>query len=732
MGKRGRPPKRKEITIKSDETKVFVGFMFIALTVLLIGCPYFNGEFFSRVSMVIGRSTFFLGLFTMGVSFRLLGYQNWFSEMQTLIGFLIIWVWSLPFLHFLIPQDACMEYAEMGEGGGSLGCNMHLVLYDWFDNVGEFIILFILFLLGVSVTASISLKKFAKLFEKIVNKFPEGIQTVGEGVVKAKKKLPVKEGKIMISGLKNNVVSDTSKSVEEKNKPADDLTQAEPGKDSESKKAEPGSDTFTSDLSFSDWNFPPISLLDPVPPKVDLSSSNEDIAKTIEETLQSFNIGAEVVDINSGPTVVQYSLKVSTGTKVAKISNLSKDIAMAIAAPSGKVRVQTPIPGTSFVGIEVPHEKPMLVALRELAGSDDLRNKKIQLPLIFGKSVTGQLVIRDLTRMPHVLLAGATGSGKSVLVNVFIMGLIMNLTPDELKLILIDPKTVEFAPYSDMPHLLTPVVTDIRKVVSTLTWGVEEMQLRYKKLRGKKVRNIKEYNQKLGYTAMPYIVIIIDEMADLMLSTGPEIENKIVRLAQMARAVGIHLILATQRPSVNVITGLIKANVPARIAMTVATSIDSRVVIDMVGAEDLLGNGDMLFKAPDVAHPVRIQGVYCSNDEIHNVVAYLRKQGEPVFNEDVFSADSGIGVVSTRDATVKSMLTDGVFTDAIKIIVSAQKGSASYLQRKLRIGYNRAARYIDQMEELGIVGPADGSRPREVLIVNADEFIQRLLNDQSK
>jgi len=303
------------------------------------------------------------------------------------------------------------------------------------------------------------------------------------------------------------------------------------------------------------------------------------------------------------------------------------------------------------------------------------------------------------------------------------MGLIMSMSPDQLRLILVDPKTVEFAPYSDIPHLMVPVVTDVSKVVGVLTWATEEMQNRYKRLKKVGVRNIKEYNEKMGYTEMPYIVIIIDEMADLMLTTGVDVENKVVRIAQMARAVGIHLILATQRPSVNVITGLIKANIPARIAMTVSTSIDSRVILDQVGAEELLGRGDMLYKSPEKSHPTRIQGLYCSNQEIERVVEFLKSQGEPIYQEEVFEA-GGVGVVNNDESGFD--FSDSVFVDSIRAVVSQQKASASYLQRKFKIGYNRAARYIDQMYELGIIGGADGSKPREVLISSADEFIQKM------
>ena len=474
---------------------------------------------------------------------------------------------------------------------------------------------------------------------------------------------------------------------------------------------------------YPDWKFPPITLLEVPPPIEDRTDIYKSKAKLIEDTLKSFNIETQVLDFHYGPTVVQYALRVSMGTKIGKIVNLSKDLALALAAPSGSVRVLAPIPGTNHVGIEVPHDKPMTICIRELMASELIKNHSYELPLVFGKAVTGEIIAQDLAKMPHLLIAGATGSGKSVTVNGFIMGLVMSLSPDQLRLILVDPKTVEFAPYSDIPHLMVPVVTDVSKVVGVLTWATEEMQHRYKRLKKMGVRNIKEFNEKMGYTEMPYIVIIIDEMADLMLTTGVDVENKVVRIAQMARAVGIHLILATQRPSVNVITGLIKANIPARIAMTVSTSIDSRVILDQVGAEELLGRGDMLYKSPEKSHPIRIQGLYCSNQEIERVVEFLKSQGEPIYQDEVFES-GGIGVVENDESGFD--FSDSVFVDSIRAVVSQQKASASYLQRKFKIGYNRAARYIDQMHELGIIGPPDGSKPREVLISSADEFIQKM------
>lgn len=713
MAKRGRPSKKKDITIKSNETKVFFGLVFLVIGVLFIVSIFSSGDFFSVITTQVGSASVILGIFLILIATKLFGYDGRITSFPFLISFLLLCVWSLPLFHFPYADDG-LKVANEGRGGGLLGYEIHNVLYGLFDKVGELIILLFIGIVIFSALSGISITFVGNIFIAIANKI-SSIFTRGQEEGQA-------EGFIGNDKQEETLFLDSPQ-------PLTPLVNKEPMfndtklKDTSEVESILSEDDDTSTQLYPDWKFPPITLLEVPPPIEDRTDIYKGKAKLIEDTLKSFNIITQVVDFHYGPTVVQYALRVSMGTKIGKIVNLSKDLALALAAPSGSVRVLAPIPGTNYVGIEVPHDKPMTISIRELMGSDFIKNHSFDLPLVFGKAVTGEIIAQDLTKMPHLLIAGATGSGKSVTVNGFIMGLIMSMSPDQLRLILVDPKTVEFAPYSDIPHLMVPVVTDVSKVVGVLTWATEEMQNRYKRLKKVGVRNIKEYNEKMGYTEMPYIVIIIDEMADLMLTTGVDVENKVVRIAQMARAVGIHLILATQRPSVNVITGLIKANIPARIAMTVSTSIDSRVILDQVGAEELLGRGDMLYKSPEKSHPTRIQGLYCSNQEIERVVEFLKSQGEPIYQEEVFEA-GGIGVVNNDDGGFD--FSDSVFVDSIRAVVSQQKASASYLQRKFKIGYNRAARYIDQMYELGIIGGADGSKPREVLISSADEFIQKM------
>ncbi|MFH1547130.1 MAG: DNA translocase FtsK, partial [bacterium] len=424
------------------------------------------------------------------------------------------------------------------------------------------------------------------------------------------------------------------------------------------------------------------------------------------------------------PRVVQYALSITIGTRVSRISSLGNDLALALAAPSGSVRIVAPIPGTSLIGIEMPNSNASLVSMSEVITSNEWKDFDGNLPIVFGKGLTGKIIIKDLTKMPHILVAGATGSGKSVSINAFICGMLMKHSPDYVKFILVDPKMVELPPYNGIPHLLTPVITDVEKVVYSLDWLIVEMKKRFRMFNKSQVRNVHEYNTKMGFPALPYICLVVDEMADLMLSSGIDVENKIVKLAQMSRATGIHLILATQRPSVDVITGLIKANIPARVGMNVATSTDSRVILDMNGAENLLGNGDMLFRDPSSSRPFRIQGSFLSNEEISKITLHCREQAKDHrYNKEVTKPTAGSKVGT---GVVQKQPEDPMFRDAVRVVVNAGKASSSLLQRKLRIGYNRAARLTDELYAAKIIGPQDGSKPREVLISSADAYFNRL------
>lgn len=469
------------------------------------------------------------------------------------------------------------------------------------------------------------------------------------------------------------------------------------------------------------WQYPPLSLLNDAKGTANRGNLKQN-ASVIERTLDSFGITAKVVEVNLGPTVTQYALEIPSGTRLAKILTLQNDLALALATPTGNVRIEAPIPGKSLVGIEIPNISPEMVSLKSMLSTDSMRSNKSKLAIGLGMDVSGNPVITDITKMPHVLIAGTTGSGKSVLMNTLISTMLFRASPQEVKLILVDPKRVELTDYNDIPHLLTPVIVEPDKILSALKWATAEMDRRYKIFHEAQVRNIANYNELSGFQALPYIVIVIDELQNLMEFAPVEVEDCIVRLAAMARATGIHLVLATQRPSVDVITGIIKANIPCRIAFNVSSMIDSRVILDQPGAEKLLGKGDMLFVPPDASKPMRIQGVYVSDTELRNLISFLKRSGiAPEYTEEVIQMPVGKMKAGSSGGSGSD---DELFEEAVRTICQYDRASASLLQRRLRIGYARAARLLDELEGEGIVGPGEGSKPRDVLVKNPDEYFQ--------
>lgn len=470
------------------------------------------------------------------------------------------------------------------------------------------------------------------------------------------------------------------------------------------------------------WEYPSPSLLsEEQGMKADRGDVNK-IANTIEKTLQSFGIDTRVAEANLGPAVTQYALEIAQGTKVSKITSLANDLALATEAPTGQIRIEAPIPGRNLVGLEIPNRSLEVVNLRTMLTAATMQKAKSKLTVALGLDVSGNPLAVDIAKMPHVLVAGTTGSGKSVLINSFISSLLFRASPQEVRLILIDPKRVEFTGYNGIPHLLTPVIVEQNKILSALKWAMAEMDKRYKLFAERGVRNIDSYNELSGFQALPYIVIFIDELADLMMFAPVEVEDAIARLAQMARATGIHLVIATQRPSVNVITGLIKANIPCRIAFNVSSMVDSRVIIDSGGAEKLLGRGDMLYIPPDQAKPTRIQGAYVAEKDIRKLVEFLKKSNYPVeYTEEVTNQPLPLKKGGTMGSSGDGK--DGETEEAIRLVCQFNTASASFLQRKMSIGYAKAARILDQLEEMGIVGPAEGAKPRDVLVRNAEEFL---------
>ncbi len=447
-----------------------------------------------------------------------------------------------------------------------------------------------------------------------------------------------------------------------------------------------------------------------------IDQETQEAGDVLRSTLEEFKIQAEVTGIRKGPVITMFEILPAPGVKLSKIVNLSDNIALRLAASS--VRIVAPIPGKHAVGIEVPNKKRSIVSFKEMLSDDTFQDEDYILPIVLGKDITGEGQIIDLTQTPHLLIAGATGSGKSVCVNSIICSLLFGKSPAEVRLLLIDPKIVELKLYNDIPHLLTPVVTDPKRAFQALQYCLYEMERRYALLDSLGVRDIAAYNKKikkkrLATEKLPYIVIIVDEFADLMATSGKELESTLARLAAMSRAVGLHLVLATQRPSIDVITGLIKANIPSRIAFMVASKFDSRIIIDSIGAEKLLGKGDMLFTSPWEPFPVRMQGAFLSEDEVVNITDYVKTLGEPEYiDEEIFAAED-----EDEGELFNDGMDDPLLDKAVDIVVEAGKASASYLQRRLKIGYNRAARLVENMEARGIVGPQNGSKPREILHV---------------
>lgn len=501
---------------------------------------------------------------------------------------------------------------------------------------------------------------------------------------------------------------------------------------------EPGALTTTNDPN---WEAPSLELLEKKQSPADAGDIKHN-AQIIQDTLGEFGIEVEMEGANIGPKVTQYTLKPPSGVKLTRITQLETNIALNLAAQA--LRIEAPIPGQRAVGIEVPNRKAADVRLRGVLESKQWTSHREPLSFAVGKDISGEPVVGELNKMPHLLVAGQTNSGKSVMINTLLCSLLYRNTPSQMKLILVDPKQVEMARYSDIPHLLTPIITNPEKTVSALKWAVNEMERRYSLLKDVGELNIKDYNDSLKKAAkkvevktdepgdeveedseagaMPYIVIIIDEMADLMMVASREVEGLIVRLAQKARAVGIHLVLATQSPRADVITGLIKANVPAKIAFTVGNQVESRIILDQVGAEKLLGQGDMLYKTATMSKPIRVQGAWVMNDEVKKIADHLRMQSPPQYNDEIISQpvqlDGKGGIVMDHASSGD----DDMFKDAVRVVTEAGKASTSLLQRRLRIGYGRAARIIEEMEEQGVVGAQEGTRPREVLISSIDDL----------
>ena len=478
----------------------------------------------------------------------------------------------------------------------------------------------------------------------------------------------------------------------------------------------------TMNVEEDNYIFPPVEILSEIE-KASLKGGTQSLKNTaakLQKTLYSFGVSAKVENVTVGPAITRYELKPAEGVRVSKIANLADDIALNLAAET--IRIEAPIPGKQAVGIEVPNKEKEMVGLREVIESEDFKTAKSKLSVALGKDVAGSPVIANIAKMPHVLIAGSTGSGKSVCINTIITSIVYNAKPSEVKLVMVDPKVVELSVYNGIPHLLIPVVTDPKKAAGALAWAVQEMDNRYNLFAQRGVRDLAGYNKAQEAEHMgtlPQIVVIIDELADLMMVAAKDVEESICRLAQKARAAGMHLVIATQRPSVDVITGLIKANVPSRIAFAVSSQVDSRTILDQVGAEKLLGKGDMLYFPAGAAKPTRVQGAFVSDEEVEQIVEFIKSNGTAVYSEDILDSienggkeeqlKNGAGEQGAEDDT------DPFLNEAIDTVVETGQASTSFIQRRFKVGYARAGRIIDQMEERGVISGYQGSKPREVL-----------------
>ncbi|NCN07676.1 DNA translocase FtsK [Candidatus Falkowbacteria bacterium] len=694
----------------SNETKkgIIIIFLFVMAALSFLGLFNLSGNFgkiiVKLISWLLGSLKWFFPVLAIAFGYFMLRADTYKIKVVNYIGtiFLVLGLAGLWHLQFDIENSTFA--ASNGLGGGYVGVILSLPLLSFMGFWGALIVCFAVFLVGLLLTFETSLYGLmwpVKLFKFVYSKISEMInngQEVGDDYEEEEEINEDIEDELPEEELEeSNEEDDDSEVAPQFEKKDVSITD----EDDDTDKIVPKK--FGKKIEL------PIELLvakSGKPTSGDIKANQ----LIIKKTLSNFGIEVEMSDVNIGPTVTQYTFRPADGVKLSRITNLNSDLALTLAAHP--IRIEAPIPGKSLVGIEIPNQTAAKVTMNEILAGSQFKNRESNLMMVLGKDVSGKPYFAQLDKMPHLLIAGSTGSGKSVCVNSIITSLLYQNSPDELKFILVDPKRVELPLYNGIPYLLTPVITDVKKTINALKWTTTEMERRFEVLSKAGKRNIAAYN-KNATDKLPYIVFVIDELADLMSTSANDVEAGIVRLAQMARAVGIHLILATQRPSVEVITGLIKANIPGRIAFSVASLIDSRTILDTSGAEKLVGRGDMLYIGQDVSKPKRIQGVYISDRETHNIINYIKQQGTADYIEEIVERQSG---GSSSGGGFYDDSGDALMGDAKDVIRESGKASASLLQRRLKIGYARAARILDLMEDQGIVGPADGAKPREVFL----------------
>ena len=736
-----RKKKKEPLTIKSGETKIVLGLILFLIGLTIFASPFIpeQSPLFDQISLVLGYAAIVWGILFLYISFSFLTKSKKFVSTKQGVGLFLLASCLNILLSFWLIEEQLQDPEALKVAGGQLGRLLHLSLNNWFGSFIELIIVLILLIVSFSLITGTTLEQIRDFVESSVpekDKKESGSFDVKSFFKKFKSDdeddIKIETGET--DENKHETEEEMEKRLDEimKNNQQEEIVEEQVEQEespvipvninTEEKTNEKQEEKTPDKPQYTNWVLPSIELLQEGRTQKQDEKLYKNKAMVIQQTLKSFGIQAKVMQISVGPTVLRFSLSVSVGVKVSRIKNLSNDLALALASQTSSVRIEAPIPGTSFVGVEIPNPTPNFVYIKDMVGKLKKENGKYELPLILGKDINAKTRITDLAKIPHLLVAGATGTGKSVAINSLLTGILMSKTPDEVKFIMIDPKMgVEMAVYNGIPHLLNPVITDTEAVINALQWCIEEMMRRYRQLKQVRAKKLTEYNERVGYLAMPYIIVVIDEMADLILTSGIDVETKIQRLAQMGRAVGIHLILATQKPTVNVITGLIKSNIPGRMAFAVATNMDSRVILDESGAETLLGNGDMLYKDQTTPKPIRIQGTFTTTEDSEAVIQAIKDQIEEdkvEYSEELTEAIEGGGETSAIDGKER----DPEFEKALAVVVSTQKASASFLQRKLRIGYNKAARIIDELHAAGVIGPQKGSKPRDVLITSVDQL----------
>ena len=694
---------------------------------------------FMKLSFGVGAFLFPIILFFSG--WRIIKLENIVESKTSFAGIAMIFIFFLSLVHIFNAPEIMFEVAKAGSGGGFLGAAIAWILASLIGKWGGLVVILALILISLLLTFNISFVELVKKIKLRRTTQKSELENESDETEKDKDEEDNGDIKINIAGQrkeKRGVLSmfaskisgnkklpefsvkpmDENDNLENENKTEEDEKNSDDNKNYE--ELDIGNKNAKQKSENINWKMPPLNLLDRYD-KEPTSGNIKANSNIIKRTLANFGVQVEMGEVNVGPTVTQYTLKPAMGIKLSRIMALQNDLALALAARS--IRIEAPIPGKSYAGMEIPNQSIAMVRLKNIIDSDDFENRKSDLSVILGRDVAGKAILADLTKMPHLLIAGSTGSGKTVCINTLITGLLYQNSPENLKFIMVDPKRVELTSYNDIPHLLTPVITDPDKAINSLKWSISEMENRYELLSHLGCRNIESYNfaVRTKYKqreVLPYIIIVIDELADLMATHGREMEAVVVRLAQMARAIGIHLVLSTQRPSVEVLTGLIKANITTRVAFQVASQIDSRTILDMSGAEKLLGSGDMLYLSGDSNKPKRIQGVFISEEETKKITDFLKNQKseDTKYDEEIIENKKSSSLEFSSD---DGEMEDDLYNDALEIIKEAGKASASLLQRRLRIGYARAARLLDIMEDKGIIGPANGAKPREVYV---DDF----------